>query len=120
MTQNAHTYKSKLLLEQEQVEKELASVGRRNPSQAGDWEPVAAVDERPAERDEVADKIESFEENVAVVRQLEARLAEIKDALERIENGSYGYCISCKKAIEPDRLNANPAATTCKAHMKNR
>ncbi len=115
---DTHGYKGKLLSEQEQVEKELASVGRRNPTRSNDWEPVAAVDERPAERDEVADKIESFEENVALVRQLEARLAEIKDALELIENGSYGYCITCKKAIEPERLGANPAATTCKGHMK--
>lgn len=119
MTPNTHGYKSKLLLEQELVEKELASVGRRNPSRAGDWEPIADISERPAERDEVADKIESFEENVALVRQLEARLAEIKDALERIENGNYGHCISCKKAIEPERLTANPAATTCKAHLRS-
>lgn len=118
MTQNAHAYKSKLLAEKELVEKELATVGRQNPTRAGDWEPVAAVDDRPAERDEVADKLESFEENVAIVRQLEARLAEIKDALEHIENGNYGYCVSCKKEIEPERLNANPAATTCKAHLK--
>lgn len=114
---NTHAYKSKLLSEKGLVEKELASVGRRSPTQAGDWEPVAAVEERPAERDEVADKLESFEENVALVRHLEARLAEIRDALERIENGSYGHCISCKKEIEADRLGANPAATTCKQHL---
>lgn len=117
MTLNHHAYKSKLLSERELVEKELATVGRRSPTHAGDWEPVADVEERPAERDEVADKLESFEENVAIVRQLEARLAEVQDALERIENGNYGRCTSCGGTIEAERLDANPAAKTCKQHL---
>ena len=118
MPMDTTIFKKKLLEEQDLVEKELATVGRRNPEKAGDWEPVADTEERPAERDEVADKIEPFEENVAIVRQLESRLSEVKDALERIENGSYGHCVTCKKEIESERLLANPAAVTCKAHLR--
>ena len=112
------TFQKKLGAEKELVEKELATVGRRNPQNAGDWEATPSTDDRPAERDEVADKLESFEENTAIVRQLEARLAEVKGALERIEAGTYGTCSVCGKEIEMERLEANPAATTCKAHMK--
>lgn len=115
---NLDTFKKKLLAEKELVEKELGTVGRRNPENAADWEPVAAVLERPAERDEVADKLESFEENVAIVRQLESRLGEITAALKRIEDGTYGACSQCGKRIETERLEANPAATTCKQHLK--
>lgn len=112
------SFKTKLLAEKKLVETELGTVGRRNPENAADWEPVAAVLERPAERDEVADKIESFEENVALVRQLESRLAELNSALARIEDGTYGRCLRCTNAIEVERLKANPAAATCKSHMK--
>lgn len=118
MTIDTTTFKRKLLAEKDIVEKELSTVARRNPDNKKDWEPVADTDERPSSRDEVADKLESFEDNVAIVRQLESRLSEISDALERIENGNYGHCVTCKKEIETDRLEANPGATTCKVHMK--
>jgi RNA polymerase-binding transcription factor DksA len=112
------TYKAALEAEKKSLEVELSTVARRSSATPEDWEPVAVTDERPAERDEVADKIESFEENVALTRQLEARLAEVTSALARIAVNAYGLCAVCKKAIEPKRLDANPAATTCKAHLK--
>jgi RNA polymerase-binding transcription factor DksA len=34
-----------------------------------------------------------------------------------MDSGSYGKCEVCGKAIEADRLEANPAAPTCKEHM---
>lgn len=112
-------YKRKLLAEKDELEKELATAGRRNPDNPRDWEATPEDREIPTvSRDEVADKIESFGENVAIVRQLEARLAEVRDALERIENGTYGRCTSCGSGIEAERLDANPAAKTCKAHMR--
>ena len=117
MAIDTNIFKKKLLEEKELVEKELETVGRRNPDNAADWEPVATAEEIPAERDEVADKLESFEENVAIVRQLESRLGEINVALNKIKNGTYGTCSVCGKEIETERLEANPAATTCKAHL---
>jgi len=119
MTTDTAVFKKKLLTEKDLVEKELQTVGRRNPALAGDWEPVASDQNgMPPDRDEATEKIETFEENTAIVRQLESRLGEIQDAFERLENGSYGHCAVCEKEIEADRLGANPAATTCKAHMK--
>ena len=119
MTPDPTPFKKKLLTERDELEGELATVARKNPTNPRDWEPVPnAREEILASRDETADKIESFEENIAITRQLEARLAEVRDALERIENGSYGHCIACGKAIETERLNANPAAQTCKAHLR--
>ena len=34
-------------------------------------------------------------------------------ALERIEEGNYGVCITCKKSIPANRLKAIPHAKTC-------
>lgn len=116
MTIDTQTFKKRLEEEKALVETELATVGRRSPDTPGDWEPTADTDDRPADRDEVADKIEAFEDNVAIVRQLESRLGEINAALKSAEAGTYGICSVCGKEIEADRLNANPAAGTCKSH----
>ena len=119
MTPDPTPFKKKLLAEKDELEAELATVARKNPANPKDWEPVPdAREDIPAARDDTADKIESFEENVAITRQLEARLAEVRDALERIENGSFGHCTVCRGAIETERLNANPAAQTCKQHLR--
>jgi len=40
-------------------------------------------------------------------------LGEIDAALKRIEEGSYGLCSSCGKAIPEERLEALPWATLC-------
>lgn len=67
-------------------------------------------------RDEVADRLEEQEENEAGEEELKEELREIRSALAKIEEGTYGYCSICKQPIEEERLDANPAAATCIAH----
>ncbi|MDO8603460.1 MAG: TraR/DksA family transcriptional regulator [Candidatus Omnitrophota bacterium] len=38
---------------------------------------------------------------------------EIDDALKRIKEGKFGYCLSCDKKIPQKRLNAVPYAKYC-------
>ncbi len=49
----------------------------------------------------------------ALVRQAEARLAEIDAALSRLADASYGTCETCGRAIPPERLRVRPSARTC-------
>src|SRR5436190_1619531 len=70
-----------------------------------------------ADETEVADDIEKLESDTAVSGHLEIRLLEVKEALQKIEDGKYGLCNVCDNIIEVDRLEANPAAMTCKLHM---
>lgn len=44
-------------------------------------------------------------------RRAEAR--RIEAAIRRIDEGEYGYCISCGEAIAPKRLAADPAVAIC-------
>lgn len=37
----------------------------------------------------------------------------IQAALRRIESGDYGWCDACGEAINPKRLEIDPAATHC-------
>ena len=75
------------------------------------------MDTSPSDTNEEADAFEAYEENSGILNELEIRYNNVKDALKRIENNTYGLCEVCGEKIEPDRIDANPAATTCKKHM---
>ncbi len=112
-------YKQKLLEELSLVERELEGVGRRNPDNKKDWEAEPAeIDTSSADDNETADKMEEYETNTAILKDLEIRYNDIKVALDKIEGGTYGICEVSGLPIEKDRLEANPAARTCKAHME--
>ncbi len=44
---------------------------------------------------------------------LRAEAAQIRAALARIENGTYGTCANCGAEIGAERLEAQPVATRC-------
>ena len=119
MANNLEHYKDALTKELKNLDGELRTVGRVNPDNPKDWEPTpAAMNVERADSSEVAENISEYEEHTAVLKQLEIRYNEVKDALKRIEGGAFGLCSVCRKEIETGRLEANPAATTCTAHMK--
>ncbi len=72
-----------------------------------------------ADEDIISDNAEAAEENVATLALLETRYRNINRALSKIEDGTCGTCEICDTPIEHDRLNANPAARTCKAHLND-
>jgi DnaK suppressor protein len=47
------------------------------------------------------------------VSQESAMLREMNDALQRLEDGTYGYCVACKEEIPPKRLSAIPWVAYC-------
>jgi len=48
------------------------------------------------------------------IRDRERKLiGKIKDALERIESGTYGICEECGEEISEKRLQARPVTTLC-------
>lgn len=111
-------FKDKLKEELLLVEKGLNDVGRKNPDNKFDWEAEQAdFDTDSADENETADKMEEFEENTAVLKELEIRYNDIKTALAKIEKDEYGFCEVCGEPIEEERLIANQSAKTCKAHM---
>lgn len=40
-------------------------------------------------------------------------IGRIRTALARIDDGEYGYCLSCGEPIAKERLEFDPAATQC-------
>lgn len=118
MTTLNHAHFKKVLADEQQLlKRQLESVGRINPENHNDWEPAMNREStETAELESRASDITEFEDRSAVEFALEERYNEITAALVRIDEGAYGTCIVCNKTIEEERLNANPAARTCKAH----
>lgn len=110
-------FKTRLEEEKRRLEREMGSVGRPNNAVPGDWEPVPSERGTQADLADQADVIVSHEENAAILADLEARYDHVLAALERIEKGTYGVCEVGGEDIEERRLEADPAATTCVAHL---
>jgi len=114
---NTQHFKEKLEEESAMLEKELQSVGRRNPANAADWEATPGdLDILRSDKNEVADNIEEFEERTGVLKELEIQYNEVRAALKRIEDGTYGICENKGEQIPVERLEAFPAARTCLPH----
>src|SRR3989344_6137373 len=109
MTINYDHFKKKLEEEKAKLENELEAVGRQNPDNPSDWEATPPEDRDNSQADEntMADSIEGYENNNAILNTLEARYQDIKSGLDKIEKGVYGLCQVCGKEIEEDRLEAN-------------
>ncbi|HYF29162.1 MAG TPA: TraR/DksA C4-type zinc finger protein [Candidatus Paceibacterota bacterium] len=114
---NIEHFKERLSTEKATLEAELSTVGRRNPANPNDWEAIPQEVGQEADPNDQADLLEGFRENTAILTDLENRYNDVVAALERIEAGTYGACAACGNPIEEDRLEAEPAAKTCKAHL---
>lgn len=58
-------------------------------------------------------KTVEHEHEVAVAGSLSERIRQVSHALERIDEGGYGFCEKCGKPIPAARLAAFPSATLC-------
>lgn len=98
--------------ERDEVEDELGAHGRVM-DENGDWQGSSEeADGEEADPLDAANNIEDLVTNVPLVEKLEDRHIDIVDALEKIENGTFGLCEVSGEPIPLERLKANPAART--------
>ncbi|MFA5791990.1 MAG: TraR/DksA C4-type zinc finger protein [Candidatus Paceibacterota bacterium] len=111
--------KEKLEEERDVLLLQMKDMGKLNP-ETGEWETVPEELEFPEpDENSKADRFEDFESRSSLMRTLEPRLNNILKALKGLNRESFGKCEVCKKDIEMARLEANPAASTCKKHLEN-
>ena len=110
--------KEKLETERDVLLEELRDMGKLN-TDTGEWEGTPEVLDAPeADQNDMADRFEDFEARSSMIKTLEPRLNNILRALKGLNRESFGKCEVCKKNIEIERLDINPAARTCKEHLK--
>ncbi len=111
--------KEKLEIERDILFEELRDMGKFN-SETSEWEATPEeIDAPQSDQNDMADRFEDFEARSSKIKTLESRLNNILKALKGLNRESFGKCEVCKKDIETKRLEANPAARTCKEHLEN-
>jgi len=109
MTIDLTLMKRRLETKRADLEKHIAGLTEAHP------EPVGAIEasDGPQDFEEIAvDFLEIQQEQSLLVNE-QALLTEVVEALKRIENGTYGYCIDCGQPIPEKRLEALPWAARC-------
>lgn len=76
---------------------------------------LSSVDQHPGD---LGTETFEREKRLSVLVSVEAQLADVERAFERLGDGRYGVCEVCGKPIPDERLEARPAARFCAEHQK--
>lgn len=113
MNQDKLNYFKRQLLEEK--ESTLNTLDRMNENEPNDslqeyYDELSIYDNHPAD---IASETFEMEMNFNLKNNVVLHLKEIEDALEKIEEGTYGKCITCGKDIPEERLDILPTAAQC-------
>jgi RNA polymerase-binding protein DksA len=76
-------------------------------------EPSGGLSDVPVHPADLASDDYEEEVNLGLLENEARLLAEVNDALDRIERGTFGRCENCKREISRERLEALPYARYC-------
>ncbi|MFA5872035.1 MAG: TraR/DksA C4-type zinc finger protein [Parcubacteria group bacterium] len=103
--------KQKLLDDKKRLEGALGNSEKREEDVDREYQTNFSEIERDEEQN--ADEIEIYESTLATDETLKQELEKTNEALARIDQGTYGFCVNCQKEIPLERLRAYPQADTC-------
>lgn len=101
-----------LIDEKKRLEGRVVALSSQDPFRDPERTIDNAASDTEASEESDHDRVE------ALVEELNAQLRSVKQALTRIDDGTYGFCTVCKTMIDTDRLSALPTATLCLKHEK--
>ena len=101
------TFRTKLESEKKQIAAQLVSLKKSDPFEDPDHVMDNASVDTDVREQEAHQRIE------AEMKTLLVRLENINTALTRIENGRYGTCKRCNRAIPVKRLELIPESINC-------
>ena len=102
----------KLEANKKSIQKELESFASEDPNLKHNWD-AKFPNREDGDKDDEADEVQEYDNMLALEHSLEKKLKDVKSALEKIKNGTYGVCENCGKEITKERLLACPEAKTC-------
>lgn len=99
--------KEKLIAEKARLEEELGKFATKTSE--GDFK-TKFPEDIGNEQGENALEVDQYVDNLALEKSLETQLRDVIDALEKMENGTYGFDEESGEEIAIERLQAYPAA----------
>jgi RNA polymerase-binding transcription factor DksA len=111
--------KYKLEGEKKTLESDLEKFAKKSSGDSGDFETKYPDYGRGEEENE--SELIAYNTLKNIEEAIETRLLEIKEALIRLEQNTYGNCSKCGKEIEIEKLNTNPTSILCReCQLKNK
>lgn len=106
---NVEHFRKRLLAREQELIKEISRFDEE------------ARESRSAEVEDPIDQVTSSEGKAAAFQEstiAAEMLSQVRAALQRINDGTYGRCIDCDRNIEPARLEAVPWTPYCLADQE--
>lgn len=94
------------------LERELAEIEKLDQENAA-WIAPVELDQQSVGRVSRIDAMQMQAMSQALQRRRAARRIAIQQALKRIEEGDFGYCMACGEPIAPGRLDIDPTFSAC-------
>ncbi len=94
------------------IETELEELAQQSESTRDDRQPVE-LDQQSVGRLSRMDALQMQAMANAVEQRRKTRLVALDQALRRMKNGDYGFCVDCDEFIGDKRLAIDPAARKC-------
>ena len=115
-TEQLAGFRLQLLKEKEEIEERLEQNDHYGLERGHFHESMgelSSYDNHPADE---GTELYEREKDIALNEHTDLQLRNINNALEAMENGTYGKCEVCGKEIPYERLEALPNTTYCKEH----
>lgn len=114
---NVHTFQTRLEEELKTITNDLRAIATYDET-TDNWEAVPGeAANQEADNNIEADEVEEWNERRSTLATLEIEYRDIKRALAKIADGTYGICEISGAPIEIKRLEFKPTVRTCAAHM---
>ncbi|HNW20053.1 MAG TPA: TraR/DksA family transcriptional regulator [bacterium] len=103
--------KAELLRIKQETEEALKVFATKDSGNANDF--TSTFPDYGEENDENAQEVGQYSTNIATENILEKTLRDVKSALKKIDQNTYGICKYCHKEIDEKRLLARPFSSSC-------
>ena len=107
MTIDLHQMKNRLEAKRDELRTNISGLTEAHPVPT---DPIEAS-QGPIEFEDIAVDFLEIQEEQSVLVNEQALLTEVLQALKRIDDGTYGICVTCGNPIPEKRLEAIPWAT---------
>jgi DnaK suppressor protein len=90
--------------------RDLETSSRTLAGEQGDPGELSHLDQHPAE---AASELTELERDDAMRAVMDSQRTQVLAALERLDDGTYGTCVSCGTTLPDERLDVRPEAARC-------
>ncbi len=90
------------------LDRSVATLRGERPTEGADE--LADYDQHPADS---ASNLSDADRVAALLEASERQRSQVRAALERVQDGTYGACVDCGRPLPEERLEARPEAARC-------